>query len=353
MNELIFSKNTNERNQFVRFCYDTVRGVVHNYHKEINNALANEKIRQMFIQYLGTDKLDYKKLRDPSKMNRVFEIIEEVIDLRVEDGFVTNPFFKQFVEFKSTKSGDRPEFYVPNSQSIIISKISGGHWNLNRQRLNAGASFIIQTEWYGAKIYEEFERMLSGRVDFVEMINALHDSVQERIGETIAKEFMGSFDVIPSQFKHTGNFDVQEFLKIIRMVQSANSKNTPIIAGTRSALDVLPDAYAQNNSFLISENMKDAINKNGILPTWRGYKILEIPQFFEQGTFKNAVDDNMLYVLTGDDKPIKFLKEGETIINNRNNPTDNNDMTIEYMLQLKFGVDFILNKYYGVYKVTN
>ncbi|MFR4986948.1 MAG: hypothetical protein ACLUCH_06090 [Lachnospirales bacterium] len=350
---LKFTKGSKERERLIRLCCDTIKGVAHHYDNRLNPTVANDKIRQAFVEIIGTDKLDYKAMRRNNNLITAFEIIEEVIDIKIEEGFRSNPFFKEFAEFNNTAWGDRPEFYVKNPHSIVISEVSGGHWNLNRQRLNAGDSFLVPTKWYGAKVFEEFERMLSGRIDFVELIRKIEESVQEQMAETMATQFMGSFNIIPTEFKHTGNLDVEELLKLIRKVQTANPKATPIIAGTRTALDLLPDMYGQANSFLFSDAMKEEINKTGILQTWRGYKVLEIPQFFRQGTFDNAVADDMLYILTGGEKPIKVLKEGESLIRQNQDGLDNQDMTVEYTFLTKYGVSIILNKYYGAYKITN
>lgn len=350
---LKYSKGSKERKELVKLCIDTIKGVAVHYDTRLNSTVANDLIRKAFVEILGTDKFDYKSMRRNDNLITAFEIIEEVVDIKIEEGFRNNPFFKGFVEFKNTAWGDRTEFYVENPHSIIISETSGGHWNLNRQRLNMGDTFTVQTKWFGAKVFEEFERMLAGRVDFIDLIKKVEESIQEKMGETIANQFMGSFDVIPTEFKHTGNLDVQELLKLIRKVGTAYPKSVPIIAGTRTALDLLPDAMGQANSFLFSDSMKDDINKTGILQTWRGYKLLEIPQFFKQGTFDNAISDDMIYILTGDEKPIKVLKEGESVIKQNTDGTDNDDMTVEYTFMTKFGVSVILNKYYGAYKIIN
>ena len=61
----------------------------------------------------------------------------------------------------------------------------------------------------------------------------------------------------------------------------------------------------------------------------------------------------MLYILTGGEKPIKVLKEGESLIRQNQDGLDNQDMTVEYTFLTKYGVSIILNKYYGAYKITN
>lgn len=348
-----YEKGSKERGELIKLCVDTIKGVSNQFDQRLNPTVANDLIRKAFVEILGTDKFDYKSMRRNENLITAFEIIEQVVDIKIEDGFRNNPFFKGFVEFKNTAWGDRSEFYVENPHSILISEVSGGNWNLNRQRLNAGDTFIVPTKWYGAKVFEEFERMLAGRVDFIDLIRKVEESIQEKMGENIANQFMGSFEVIPTEFKHTGNLDVQELLKLIRKVSTANPKSTPIIAGTRTALDLLPDAMGQSASFLFSDSMKDDINKTGILQTWRGYKLLEIPQFFKQGTFDNAISDDIIYILTGDEKPIKVLKEGESLINQNTDGIENNDMTVEYTFLTKFGVSVILNKYYGAYKIIN
>ena len=350
---LTYAKGTREREDLIKLCSSVIRGNVHDYDKRVNQTLGCDIIGKTFREIIGNDKLDYRAMRRNNNLVLVFEIIEEVIDIKIEDGFANNPFFKAFVEYKSTKWGDRPEFYVKNPNSIVISEVSGGHWNLNRQRLNAGESFWIPTKWYSAKIYEEFERMLTGRINFVELVSKIYQSVMEKIGETIAIEFMGSFDVIPPEFKQTGTLDISKLLELTRNVATANkSVGRTIIAGTRVALDRIPELMGQSSSFLISNEMKESINNLGLLQTFRGHKILEIPQFFKQGTFETAVADDTLFILTGDEKPIKVVKEGESIIRETNNGLENQDMTLEYTFQTKVGVSTILNNYYGAYTIT-
>lgn len=351
---LKYTKGSKERENLIKLCKETVKGVIHYFDKRLNSVTANDLIRKAFVDILGTDKLDYKSMRRNDNLITAFEIIEEVVDLRIEDGFKNNPFFKGFVEFNNTDWGDRPEFYVKNNHSIVVSKVSGGNWNINRQRLNAGDSFLVQTEWYSAKVYEEFERMLAGRIDFVELINKLKEAIEEKMSETIATEFMRSFESIPPEFKQTGTLDVAKLLELAGKVATKNPRSgKPIIAGTRSALDRLPDLYGQANSFLFSDSMKDEINNTGILQTWRGYKVLEIPQFFKQGTFDYAVANDVLYILTGGEKPIRVLKEGQSLIKQHSDGLENQDMTVEYSFLTKYGVSIILNKYYGAYKIIS
>ena len=52
-------------------------------------------------------------------------------------------------------------------------------------------------------------------------------------------------------------------------------------------------------------------------------------------------DDNSLTIVAGDDKPIKFVYEGDSLIS-MSDPTDNADLTQEYFYATKYGLGIVL-----------
>ena len=107
-----YSKGTKERENFINLCKDTITGKVTKYGRTVEEA--NEKIAQVFKELLGTDKLDYKAMRHNPNLGTAFSLIEEVVDLKVEEGFRNNPFFTNFVEFKDMNYGETNLFTLSN-----------------------------------------------------------------------------------------------------------------------------------------------------------------------------------------------------------------------------------------------
>ncbi|GCD10435.1 hypothetical protein [Clostridium tagluense] len=325
-------------NELVKLCMDTYKGNVDKY--SVNQG--SDVIRKAFVDICGTDKLDFKTFR--KHKTEVFEILEEVVDQLIVDGWGQNTFFDQFVETKDLAFGDKNEFYVEDKSLLLVSKFSGGHWNLKRQRMAEGNSFSVTTSWYGVKIYENFMRFLAGKVDWSAFINKIADSITNQVKQETYTAFMGATAYLPSQFKGSGTFEKDTFLEKCEHV-SASCGNAPVlIAGTKTALGKLTGGV---DTSWISEKMKDERNVNGIVQSWEGYKVLVIEQVHKANTFDFAIDAKKLLILPANVKPVKMVNEGESLINEVSDGTRNMDGSMEYMFQKKMGTSVIFNVMYG------
>ena len=333
--------------ELLNLCVDTCKGVQTNF----TSNQANNTIRQEFVNIFGTDKPTFKHFRDTSKVAMAFEVLEETIDILISEGFSNNPFFDQFVEYRDIELGDKNEFYVEDKSVLAISEVSGSHWDLRRQKLNVGESFSVKTRWYGASVYTDFLRMMAGRVDFTTLVAKIQTALKEKMATDIYAQFMGTMEYLPAEFKHTGSFVASEAIKVIEHVQAANGYAPVVIAGTKQALRKLTGSYTQTNSFLVSDNMKESINRTGILTEWNGYALLEIPQVHKVGTFDFAINENRLMFLPANCRPIKVVREGQSMINQTSGGTENMDMSVEYTYLTNYGIATVFNTYFGMYEV--
>lgn len=143
----------NDNEKFVGFgelLLDTVRGEV----KEYSAKEANQKIVEKFRAALGVEPTDRPQaVRRAIRANKdlVFTLIEESIEEMIITGWMENPFFMQFVETKNLALGDENDFYVEDDSILSVSKVSGNHHNMLRQRLGAGRHFSVTGEWFGLK----------------------------------------------------------------------------------------------------------------------------------------------------------------------------------------------------------
>ena len=332
--------------KLVKFCIDAYKGIVTDY----SNEEASDVIRKAFVDILGTETPTPREFE--KHKNDIFAVIEVVIDRIVDESWEKNIFFNQFVEYKNIPLGDVNEFYVEDRTMLTFSEVAGGHWNLRRQKLNIGDTFTVKTRWFGAKVYTDFLRFLAGRVDWVSLVNKIQEAMKFQIATEIYGNFMGTMAYLPAEFKHSGSFSEDEMLDIIAHIQASTNYAPVVIAGTKKALKEMYADYKGVNSFLLSDGMKDQLNQYGQLDMWNGYRLLEIPQVHSPNTFNFMLDDKRLMILPANVKPIKFIKEGQTHINDRLSPTDNMDMSMEYTFLTKYGVATIFNTMYGMYELA-
>ena len=123
----------------------------------------------------------------------MYEILEEILENTVIEGLPEDNFFKNFVEFKNLALGDQNSFYVPDNTMLVVSEIADGTQSLRRQRIDVGTNTSIATSWKGIKIYEHLTRLLSGRVDFNEMLQALDKALRMKINDDVYTAFTGAF----------------------------------------------------------------------------------------------------------------------------------------------------------------
>lgn len=332
--------------ELVQLCIDAQRGAV----TEFSSKDTSEVIRKAFVDLIGTDKPDHRQFRKHAP--ELFEIMEIVLDEVVVDSWDKNTFFEQFVEYRDLNLGDTNEFYVEDKTMLSIAEVSEGHWDLRRQKLDIGDTFSVKIKTYGASVYADFKRFLAGRLDWGALIAKIAEAMKLKIASEIYASFMGTMAYLPAEFKHTGAFVEDELLDIIQQVQVSNNYAEVVIAGTKKALRQINASYSGASSFLVSENMKDSLNTTGTIDYYLGHRLLEIPQVHAPNSFNFTVDDNKLLILPANSKPIKFVREGNTMIKEVSDGLTNMDMSMEYKVLNKMGIAVVYNNLFGMYELS-
>lgn len=303
---------------------------------------AAEVLRQAFIDLNGgSTKIDFKSLR--RNQIEIFEIMEEILELTVLSGLPDDSFFHEFVDFRNVALGDQNSFYIPDNTMLTVSEIADGTSVLRRQRLDVGTNVSINTSWKGIKIYEHLTRLMSGRVDFNEMLIAIEKAFRLRINDEIYDAFIGSFASLPTGFTTSGSFDEDGLLDIIMHVEAATGKNA-IIAGTKKALKKIATA-------VVADSAKEDVYRMGHYGSFNGTPITSIRQVHQVGTYTFKLSDNDLYVVAAETKPVKFVTEGEMRII----PGDalaNADLTQDYFSATQYGTGVAITDLYGKYEIS-
>ena len=218
-------------NELVQLGIDLYRNQVQKFSK----AEGDSVMRKAFVDILGTDKPDYRTFR--RNKNEVFEIMEDVLEVTITDG-INTPFFDQFVEYRDLDLGDSQEFYVEDRTMLTVARHAGNHWDINRQKLNIGDSFVVKTEPMAAAVYADFKRFLAGRVDFAYLIQKVGQAFTQELNDRIHAEFMSTIDYLPAGFKETGTYNEATLINLAEHVQAANQGSQIVIAGTLSLIHI-------------------------------------------------------------------------------------------------------------------
>ena len=355
----VFENDENKLVAFNKLMLDTINGTLE---EGISVKEATSKIVAKFKSIIGVDEHSTKaEVRKAIRRNQqvLFDLIETVVPNLLQTGWQENPFFNEYVEVKNIDIGDQNVFYTEDETILTVSKVSGNQWDIDRQRLGKGASFSVETSWYGIAVYSEYERLLTGAEDFTTFVTKLFEAVDRFVNESIYQAMLSASAQLPGgatgsgQWVKTGALDAAEkavFMQLIEDVQMATGMEV-VIMGTKSALSRLE---GMQNIDWVSEDMKVQRNTTGRIGYFEGVRLVELKQGFRlNDTTNRLIDDKQLFIMpVGDNKFIKVINEGQPEMRQVNDNTVNQDMTYDYRYMFKMGVAVMVNLLFGVYNIA-
>lgn len=328
-------------NELVKLAIDTYKG---NLETKFSKNDSLEVLRKAFVDMNGgSTKLNFKKMRYLNSRPEMFAILEEILDKTVVEGLQENNFFTQFVDYRNLALGDENSFYIEDDSLFEVAEVAEGIGKIRRQRLNVGESVSVKTTLKMIAIYAELNMLLSGRIDFNDWINRVSKSFTNKVNNDIFTTFASAINELPAAFTETGAFDEDELIDIIQHVQAVTGNNV-MLAGTMKSLRKL-------ESDVVSESSKETYNQNGYYKIWNGVPAMIIPQVHKVGTFDFLLPDNMIYVISSDTKPIKYVTEGESLIL-MGEPGLKADLTQEYKFGDRYGMNVVMGTYFGTYEIA-
>lgn len=343
----VFENGSDDFANFHSLMVDTARGV-----QKVSKQEANDKIREIFCQIIGVNEhSSTKEVRQAIRRNQtlIYDLLEDVYADALVSGWENNPFFEQFVETKNLAIGDRNEFYIPDNSVLNVMDVSGNSHDIWRQKVSHGRTESLTTGWIAVKVFEDFERIVTGRADFAALIAKVPEAINMYVREAVYNTMSGYVSSLPAAFKASGTLSADALRTLCETVSMATGKEV-VIMGTRTALRSITGL--QNASY-ISDTMKDEFNRTGLLGMWEGYQLLEIMQGFKKNDLsKYLVDNKTIYIMPVDaERPIKVVYEGDTIITQSQDQAAKLDMSYEHEVATKLGVGIIWNYNFGAFVI--
>lgn len=277
--------------------------------------------------------------------NEVFEILEEVIEITINEGFTD--VLDGLIDYRNLALGDKNEFYIPDNSYFRVSVISDGNGNLRRQRHREGERFSVPTVRRGVKIYEEFDRFMAGRVDFMEMARKVGESmvksIKEDIYEAILKNFREGGAGEPYRLSLTGGLPTEKQILEVAKHLEARTGAEVVIYGTALALSNLDIKYPSD----ASNNQR---NQQAFYGRIAGIEAKELPALHKEGTTDFIFEDDAILLLPQtNDKFVKVVNEGEAYVE-EGESMNRDDLQKEYLLTQKLGIATVPSSQFGFIK---
>lgn len=322
-----------DMHDIVKLAVDAYRGNVEKY----SVAQSQDTLRQALIEANnGKTALDYRDIRD-GKCNGLFTLLETILSVTVVEGLQGDEYFNSLVDFRNVAEGDSPVFYVEDNNLFVVAETADGTQGIRRQRLGGVSETTIPTTLKTVRIYEELNRVLSGRVDFNTMINKVAESFNQKLLNDIYTLWTGATATQmggTTYFPTAGAFDEDALLDLISHVEAAAGGKTATIIGTKKALRSIKES-------IMSDGAKDEFHNVGYVGKFYGTPVVATPQRHKVGSTEFVLDDNILTIIAGDDKPLKVVYEGNPIVL-MGDPMTNADFTQEYLYGVKYGTGIVL-----------
>ena len=301
----------------------------------------NEALREEFKAIAGT----YSLYRE--NKNLVFALIEETIDDILPRKVMEQ--YGQFAEVKTFAQGDKPVFTQKITQAAkrrakqFITKVGlAGIYEVFKLD---GQSYEVQTNAIGGAAQIGLEEFLDGRVDFADLLDIVMEGLDEVIYVEIANALIGAVSSLQNANKTSQNgFVESEMDKLIAVADSYGQAT--IYCTYEFAATMVPE-----NGW-VSDEMKNQKWNNGYLASYKGHRVIVLPQSFEDETnSKKVIEPGYAWIIpTGsNEKPVKVAFEGQTIVDEFKNA----DRSREVQVYKKVGVAAVITNNICVYHNTS
>ncbi len=329
--------------ELLQVMIDAVKG---NYMENYSKGQTSEAIRNALIEANGgSNKLNLKTFHRGSQL---YSLVEELIPTIIDEGFKDSDVIFSLVEYRNIADGDEQEFIIEGNSLFAVADAAAGVKGVRRQRIDKTQSVNVKTSVKMVRVYEELNRLLAGRINFTDFIEKVAKSFKEKILEDAYKaidEITENTIGLDSNYVVAANAAGAEeaLLTLIAHVEAATGMPARIY-GTKAALRKVPNA-------VMSDEAKSDLYNIGYFGKFNGNDMVCMRQLHKPGTSEFVMNDDKLYVIASSDKPIKVVNEGEGIMF-ENEPTDNNDLTKEYVYGQPMGTAVICSSKMGVFKFS-
>lgn len=308
--------------------------------EKFSYADLNDTLRNELREIAGT----YALYRE--NKNTIFALMEETIDDVLPKKVLEQ--YGQFAEIKTFSQGDKPVF----TQRITVASKRRAKQFITKVGLAGiyevfkldGKSYEVPTSAFGGAAQIGFEEFLDKRIDFADVLDIIMEGLDESLYLEIERALKGAVTNLQANNKATQDSFVETEMDKLLAVADSYGQATIYCTYEFAATMVPAEGW-------VSDAMKDQKWNNGYLASYKGHRVIVLPQSYEDETnSKKVIDPSYAWIIPtgGNDKPVKVALEGQTIVRE----IENADMSREIQVYKKMGVAAIITNNICVYRNT-
>ena len=314
-------------------------------HGDFSTSDSMEVLKNALIEANnGKTSLDFRDIRD-GKCTGLFTIMEEIITKTVLEGLPESSPIFDFVEFRNKALGDQDSFIVKEDGLFAVADIAEGTQGIRRQRVVGGETVYVSPQLKAIKIYEELNLLLSGRIDMNELIDRVSKSFIVKTNNDIYTAFAGTYSKLVAPYQVTGTFDADKLANLIDHVEAATGM-TAYVLGSKQAVRKIDGVRGAD-----SNSAKEALYNVGYYGNFGANPVIAMQNGHKVGSTDFILNGTDLHVVAGDDKFIKHVTEGDTLII-PGNAMSNADLSQEFLMAQRNNTAIVMSQVFGTFRMS-
>lgn len=287
----------------------------------------------------GSSKLTPKSFR---RHPELYDVVEEILTVTVSAGLPEDNPLYNFVEERNLALGDTQEFVIEGNGEFVVSEVAVGTKGLRRQRLLGNTAITVPTKAYGVKIYDELQRVLAGKIDLNDMIARLSAAFIKKYNGEIYNVVVDAFDQLQTPYKVSGALTANNLIGMIDHVEAETGTRATLLTSKQGAREIASVFNFDANS------AKEDVYSIGYYTHLYDNPIVVMKNAHVPGT-TNFVLDKDIYVVGSDEKFVKHVTRGDSLVIDETNSLDNADLSQNYTAIQYHGFAAIMTAQAGKY----
>lgn len=249
-----------------------------------------------------------------------------------------------FVDERNIALGDTQEFVIEGNGEFVVSEVAVGTKGLRRQRLLGNTVVTIPTKAYGVKIYDELQRVLAGKIDMNDMIDRLGAAFIKKYNSEIYDVVTNAFDGLTTPYKVSGTLTAANLIGLIDHVEAETGTRATLITSKQGAREIASVFNLDANS------AKEEIFNIGYYTHLYDNPIVVMRNAHKPGTTQPMLSKD-IYVVGSDEKFVKHVTHGDSLIIDETNSLGNADLSQNYTAIQYHGFAAVMTAQAGVYQI--
>lgn len=323
------------------------RDALHNPATKFEGKTLDDGLREAIIESVGGEWNRYAFMDNKGKF---FQVIAEALTLPMNE--TLEGLFADNVKVEQIALDDTKVITVDEDKLFKVATIASGNNDIRRQRVTS-RKVVVETEKLGIKLYEEFDRFITGKINWSQLIEKAKKSFATKVSEKVYEAIMTGYDAlnVDGKYSKAGVFSEKKMDELIDRIEQKTGLTVGLY-GTKKALGKISRNLCTDVG--ISDEKKDEYFSLGHFSNYKGGNpMYAIPNLLKQGTDDFLFEDDYIYVLPVGMDIVNVIYKGDPIVDEVTSATARNDQQIEFLFEQSVGVAVLIAKYYGIYKLED